>query len=338
MNYELMTQKELLELILDAEKKYYETGERTISDAVYDRLLELADPTRVAYIDNKSDNPMLSLRKTKSIDELIDFCNFKEHKYLGQMKIDGLALALIYDNGRLIGAKTRGGVAVSSSVYDFLPPEIDYTKRIEIRGEIYVSYDNFTPFTRIYANPRSLAAASVLGKGGPACKLDFSPYQILGGDDFKTDLNNLVFLDSLGFEVLSLNTEVINNRADLIRYVEDNELWNDEIPRDGLVIKIDNLATRGKIGSTLKYPKWALAYKFADPVFTATLLDITYKIGATGRVTPIAFFSPVVINGVTIQKASLGSRANLDKLGIDVGDTIKVCLANSVIPQVLGRA
>lgn len=338
MNYELMTQKELLELILDAEKKYYETGEKTISDAVYDKLLELADPTRVAYIDNKSDNPMLSLRKTKSVDELIDFCNFKEHRYLGQMKIDGLALALIYDNGRLIRCKTRGGVDVANSVYDFLPLEIDYKKRIEIRGEIYVSYDNFAPFTRIYANPRSLAGACVLGNGGSECELDFAPYQILGGDDFKTDLNNLVFLDSLGFEVLALNTEVINNKADLMRYVEDNELWDDEIPRDGLVIKIDNLAARRKIGSTLKYPKWALAYKFADPIFTTTLLDITYKIGPTGRVTPIAFFSPVVINGVTIRKASLGSRANLDKLGIDIGDTIRVCLANSVIPQVLGRA
>ena len=338
MNYELMSQKELLELILDAEKKYYETGEKTVSDAVYDKLLELADPTRVAYVDNRSTDPMLSLRKTKSIDELIDFCNFKEHRYLAQNKIDGLALALIYDNGRLIGGKTRGGVDVSNNVYDFVPLKIDYKKRIEIRGEIYVSYDNFAPFTSIYSNPRSLAGASVLGKGGSDCKLDFAPYQIVGGDNLKTDLNNLVFLDSLGFDVLALNTEVINNKTDLIRYVEDNELWDDEIPRDGLVIKIDNLAAQGKIGSTLKYPKWSLAYKFADPVFTTTLLDITFKIGPTGRVTPIAFFSPVVINGVTIQKASLGSRANLDKLGIDAGDTIKVCLANSVIPQVLGRA
>ena len=96
MNYELMTQKELLELVLDAEKKYYETGEKTISDAVYDKLLELADPTRVAYIDNKSDNPMLSLRKTKSVDELIDFCNFKEHRYLGQIMLIMNLRSVIY--------------------------------------------------------------------------------------------------------------------------------------------------------------------------------------------------------------------------------------------------
>ena len=84
---------------------------------------------------------------------------------------------------------------MANSVYDFLPLEIDYKKRIEVRGEIYVSYDNFAPFTRIYANPRSLAGACVLGNGGSECELDFAPYQILGGDDFKTDLNNLVFLD-----------------------------------------------------------------------------------------------------------------------------------------------
>lgn len=306
------------------------------------------------------EKPMLSLSNVFNEDEIISFDEkikkvVSNPKYVCELKIDGLSVSLIYEKGKLIRGATRGDGLVGEDITHnvktiknvplTLPEPID----IEVRGEIYMSKDSFMKVNVerkshgevAFANPRNAAAGSVRQLDSKvAAKRNLSTflYNIPNASDYgiHSHYEALEFMRKLGFTT-NPNIMLVNNIQELLEYVEEWTEKRDTLPYeiDGIVIKLNDLIDQEKVGYTIKYPKWATAYKFPATLALTKLKEIKFTVGRTGQVTPNAILEPVILMGSTISKTTLHNEEYVLSRDIRIGDTVAIKKAGDVIPEVV---
>lgn len=373
---------ELRSLIEYHNDRYYNQDEPEITDYEYDQLTtelkkleELypefktaASPTqKVGGVAKRElrkvahDVPVISLEDVFNKESVFDFVKrikttITNPKFVIEKKIDGLTLVLRYYNGELKEAITRGDGEIGESVYEnilevkSIPKKIDTDLNyLEIRGEIYMTFENFKVVNenqakiggKIFKNPRNLAAGT-LRQLDPTLLRDrelnifIFNLEIAEGKTFKTHSETLNWLASLGFDV-SPEFDICST-ADEVWEAIDNigkNRWNLSYPIDGAVVKLDSLEDREKLGMTSKVPKWAVAYKYPPEQKETVIKDIIIQVGRTGRLTPLAILEPVTLADTTVTKATLHNQDFIDSKDIHIGDTVIVQKAGDIIPEVL---
>ena len=371
----------------DHNRRYYELDSPIISDVEYDVLIRELQDLESKYPQFKDLNsptirvggkpldkfnsishtiPMLSLANAMNVDELIHFdsqvrrlLDRNSIEYVAEPKLDGLAVEVIYENGVLTTASTRGdgvlGEDITQNVRTIqsLPLRLNDKKNIpsliELRGEVYIDFDDFTMLNKrqleneekIFSNPRNLAAGS-LRQLDPNIVLR-RPLKIfcygLGtchGIDFKTQIQLLETLPDWGIPV---NSEIKSGVGIefLIDYYEKGEQLREKLPYDidGVVFKVNSFSDQEKLGQRSKSPRWAIAGKLKAQQATTTIEDIVISVGRTGALTPVAKLTPVVVGGVTVSNATLHNQDEIDKKDIRIGDIVLIQRAGDVIPEVV---
>jgi DNA ligase (NAD+) len=368
---------------------YHEQDAPEISDADYDELLRelrrieelhpdliTADsPTQrvggavsVAFTPVRHRVRMMSLDNVFSFEELTAWGKRMERfisgdvDYACELKIDGLALSLTYEKGRLVRAATRGDGEVGEDVtanvrtIDAIPDRLTAVDGavpdvLDVRGEVYMPVSAFNALNkrqeeagdRLFANPRNAAAGSLRQKDPTITasrKLSFWAYQVgvlEGGRPFSRHSESLAYLRDLGLPV-SPESDVLESLDAVDKYcrrwLEHRHDLDYEI--DGAVVKVDDLASRGELGSTTRAPRWAIAYKFPPEERQTTLKEIMVSIGRTGKATPFAVMEPVFVGGSTVQLATLHNEDQVKAKDVRPGDTVIVRKAGDVIPEVVG--
>ena len=304
--------------------------------------------------------PLLSLSNVFNEEEIISFDNkikqtISNPKYTLSYKIDGLTVNLTYKKGILVNAATRGDGYVGEDITNnaktikSIPLKLTEPIDIIVRGEIFMDNNTFLKLNNereqkkesLFQNPRNAAAGSIRqldSKVVAKRNLDTFIYYIFNALDYniKTHYEALLYLKKLGFKT-NLNTILVNDVKDIMKFINKVTKIRDEIPYeiDGIVIDLDDLTTRDKIGATNKYPKWATAYKFQPTEVTTKLIDIIFTVGRTGQITPNAFLEPVKVSGSTIRRATLHNEENIITKDIRVGDAVIIRKAGDVIPEVV---
>lgn len=349
--------------MLNYNTQLYDEGKPVISDKewddIYFRLVELERSTGI-YLPNsptqkidyqvvselkkvKHNHPMLSLNKTKSIDEMNVFIGSKD--VITMLKMDGLTCSLGYKNGRLVSAETRGNgiegedilhnIMAVKNVPKHLPQNIDLT----VDGEIICTYDDFDKFSNEYANPRNFAAGSIRllsAKESAARNLRFVAWDIINDTDNNTLNGKLTDLLQLGFEVVPfaplLNKKFSEDTITVFKRMAEQAKY----PIDGLVVKYDKVSEYEACGRTDHHFKGGMAFKFADEEYETKLLGIEWSMGRTGQITPIALFEKVIIDGTEVSRASLSNLSIMKQtLGKPfLGQTIYVSKRNEIIPKI----
>ena len=349
--------------------KAYDEGHPEVEDKVWDdmyfELTQLEKLSGITYADSPTqkisyevvnglkkvqhNHPMLSLDKTKDIEDILDFAG--SHDLIGMLKLDGLTCSLRYADGKLVSAETRGNGIVGEDVthniihVQKVPLTIPVKDEVIIDGEIVCTYQDFEQFQDEYANPRNFASGSIRLLDAKECenrKLTFIAWDCIKGIDKETLSEKLSYLNSnLGFYVVPwltlekklINLDNINNMITLLQSWSKNE----QIPIDGIVFKYDNCEYYDSLGATGHHFRGGLAYKFYDGLYNTILRDIEWSMGRTGILTPIAVFKPVDDGESTIEKASLHNitvmQETLGPKPFD-GQKIKIYKANAIIPQV----
>ena len=307
--------------------------------------------------------PMLSLSNTYSIEELSQFIDRIEGEkgateFACELKFDGTAISLTYENGRLVRAVTRGdgttGDDVTTNVKTIrsIPLTLSgsgYPDLFEIRGEIFMPYASFERLNSereaagetLFANPRNAAAgtlkqqqSAVVAKRGLDCIL----YQMAGDNlPFTNHIENLNAARSWGFKISEYMT-LCHGAAEVIDYINH---WDEArktlpYPTDGVVIKVNDFALRRSLGFTAKSPRWAVAYKFKAESALTKLLSVDFQVGRTGAITPVANLEPVLLAGTTVKRASLHNAEQIAALDIRVGDMVYVEKGGEIIPKITG--
>jgi len=306
--------------------------------------------------------PMLSLGNTYSEDDLIDFDNrirkliSSDFDYVCELKFDGVSISLNYENGKLINAITRGdgkkGDNVISNVRTIksIPLQLtgDFPQKFEIRGEIFIPIDDFKKLNteRIkhnlepFSNPRNTASGSLkmLDSSDVAKRpLDCFLYHIIG-EDIPSDKHyeNLLHAKNWGFKISS-EIQKCNDISAVIKYVNEWDKKRNDLPFeiDGIVIKVNNIILQEKLGFTAKSPRWAISYKFKALQAKTQLKGITYQVGRTGAITPVADLEPVQLAGTIVKRASLHNEEQINKLGIQINDYVFVEKGGEIIPKIV---
>ena len=303
--------------------------------------------------------PMMSLSNVFSIEELQAFDQRiskteNEYQYISELKIDGLAVSITYKNGMFVRAATRGngltGEDISENVKTIrsLPLSLTRDIDIEVRGEIYMPHKSFNQLNdarlssnqALFANPRNAAAGTIRQLDSSIAakrNLDAFLYQIVNAQDYvETQEEALKYLKELVLKIipyfhLSKNIDELINQIDA--YDQLRKGLNYET--DGVVIKINDFNLHDKIGYTAKFPKWATAYKFKAEQVLTKLVDITFQIGRTGVVTPVAELKPVIISGSKVSRATLHNEDYIKAKDIRINDIVKVHKAGEIIPEVI---
>lgn len=357
-------------------KKYYLEDKPEISDAEFDRMyreLEELEKVHPEFHDENSPIyrvggmaldkfqkhthtiPLKSLTDVFSFGELEEFLSRTAGcgDYTVEKKIDGLSVALIYQNGRFISGATRGDGTVGEDVSGNLrtigsiPMTIPYTGYLEVRGEIYMPKASFEKLNAqrekagepLFANPRNAAAGSLRQldpKVTAKRNLDILVFNLQKCDrSFETHAQTLDFISSCGFHVLDYR--VAQNKEEVEEEIEiiGKERQGLSFDIDGAVVKINNLAMREKIGEGTNVPKWAVAYKFPPERKPTRLLSIEVQVGRTGVLTPAANLVPVNLAGSTVSRATLHNIDNIREKDIRVGDTVEIQKAGDIIPEVV---
>jgi len=378
--------KELREVIRKHNYHYYVLDEPIISDYEYDNLLRQLISLEQKYPELiTSDSPtqrvgakpleefetarhlvpMLSLSNAFSDKELLDFDKrikkqfpHQFFNYIVELKIDGLAIALVYENGIFQRGATRGNGFVGEDITQNLRTinsiplrliKYDSIQRVEVYGEVYMNKEGFEKLNQkrdkqgenLFANPRNAAAGSVrqLDPSITAKRqLDTFIYQATfpDGSNFRTHLEVLNFLKSAGFKVNPYIKEC-QNIEEAINYCKAWENKKSELNYeiDGMVIKLNQLNLREELGSTSKSPRWAIAFKFPAEQMTSVIKDIIVGVGRTGTLTPVAILEPVVISGSKVQRATLHNEDEIRRKDIRIGDTVLIQKAGEIIPEVV---
>ena len=299
---------------------------------------------------------MLSLEKTKSVDEVSTFVGKKE--FLVMCKMDGLTCSLTYRNGELVSAETRGNGLVgedilhNAKVLPSIPSKIPYMDELVIDGEIICTYTDFDKFSSEYKNPRNFAAGSIRLLDSKECSnrnLTFVAWDVLtpmmfdNGTEYKLN-QKLNYLVPFGFTVVPYATGPAfyadDTPVEMDMFIEQvtQMAQGYSYPIDGAVIKFNDCAYGRSLGETTHHFKNALAYKFYDETFTSTLLDVEWTMGRTGVLTPVAIFEPIDMDGSTVERASLHNLSIMSELfgplGPNRGDEVEVFKANMIIPQI----
>ncbi|MGI6473529.1 MAG: NAD-dependent DNA ligase LigA [Thermoactinomyces vulgaris] len=379
--------KRVLELhdeINEHNHRYYVLDDPAISDAEYDRLMrelmaleekfpELKTPDSptqrvggepLPYFEKvEHTTPMLSLGNAFDEQDLRDFdervrkaAGRQNVRYVCELKIDGLAVSVKYEDGRFVLGSTRGdgitGEDITQNLKTIrsLPLRINEPLSIEVRGEAYMPRRAFERLNReraengepLFANPRNAAAGSLRQldpKLAARRTLDLFVYEIgqLEGHTVQTHTEGLQFLETLGFKVNPAR-QTVESVEEMLAFIEKWGKNRPDLPYeiDGIVIKVDELALRKQMGNTAKSPRWAIAYKFPAEEAVTRLLDITLNVGRTGVVTPTAVLEPVSLAGTTVQRASLHNEDLIREKDIRIHDYVVVKKAGDIIPEVVG--
>ena len=352
--------------------KMYDEGTPVISDKEYDDLyfqLEKLEEEFSVYMANsptshidyfslnelkkvKHSHPMLSLNKTKSIQDILDFKNDKD--VIAMLKMDGLTCSIRYEDGALVSAETRGNGEIGEDITHNIvtvkgvPIKIPFKDTLVVDGEVICTYKDFELFSDKFANPRNFAAGSIrlLNNGECANRhLTFVVWDIIEGfEDCKTLTEKLYKIDSLGFTFVPYlhwypEMEVSEKEFNCIsRLITDWATGEDfQYPYDGLVFKYNNCEYYSSLGETGHHPKGGLAFKFYDEEYETYLKDIEYTMGKTGILTPVAVFEEVETDSNIVTRASLHNLSIMKSILGErpyVGQKIKVFLANQIIPQI----
>ena len=307
--------------------------------------------------------PMLSLSNTYNIAEIEDFdkrvkkiINFSEKiEYILELKLDGLSISLIYEKGNLTRAVTRGdgkiGEDVTENIMEIesIPKKLKEPISLEVRGEIILPIKNFNKINEereengeeVFANPRNAASgtirqldSTIVSKRGLDCYL----YYLVNAENYgiKTHLESIKFIEKLGFKT----TKVFEKYSDFKILEKSIEKWRTKREKldyetDGLVIKINDFSFYETLGYTTKSPRWAIAYKFPAEQVKTRLLDVTFQVGRTGVVTPVAELEAVNLSGSVVKRASLHNFDEIRRKDIKIGDNVIVEKAAEIIPQVV---
>ena len=364
-------------------KEYYEQDNPSVEDYVYDRAYQRLVELETQFPELKSadsptqrvggavttqltkvhhDIPMLSMGDVFSVDELMDFNRRQQEngdvtvtpEYNLELKIDGLSLSLVYENGKLVQGSTRGngtiGEDVTANVMTIksVPHQLPEPLTLEFRGECYMPKASFVKLNQereaaglpVFANPRNAAAGSlrqldpqVTAKRDLATFMYYVPeYQKLG---VTTQAEALDRMRELGFSV-NPNNRVVHNEEEIAAYIDEYTKQRDQLSYgiDGIVEKVNDLATENALGNTVKVPRWEIAYKFPPEEQATTVRDIVWTVGRTGNVTPTAVMDPVQLAGTTVSRASLHNPDYLREKDIRLGDTVYLHKAGDIIPEI----
>jgi len=373
---------ELIDKINYHNERYYNEDNPEISDIEYDNLVKelirleeenpelkrIDSPTnRVGGIALEKFNqikhkvPMLSLSNAYSDSDLKDFDKRvrdmvkDEVEYVVEFKIDGLSVGLTYNNGEFQYGATRGNGVIGEDISQNLmtvrsiPLKINDSEEVIVRGEVYISKDNFNKINekqeeqglQIFANPRNLAAGTLRQldpKLTAKRPLDIFIFNLeyAQNNKFESHSESLEFLSKLGFSV-SPNYKVYKSIDEVIEHITYWTENRDTLPFeiDGMVIKVNNLKQRESMGYTAKSPRWAIAYKFPAEKKKTKIIDIIVEVGRTGTITPTAILEPVRLAGTSVSRATLHNEDYIKEKDIKINDTVIVQKAGDIIPQVL---
>lgn len=363
---------ELVEKLNEASHAYYTKGVEMMTnyeyDEMYDELLALEDETGYIRDDSPSVNVgydtaaglpkvvhetrMLSLNKTKDRDELKAWLG--DQKGLLSWKLDGLTVALTYENGRLVQGVTRGngveGELVTANVLECrnVPKSIAHKGRTVIRGEAVIKYSDFELINDAiedadakYKNPRNLCSGSIRQldpKVTAERKVNIYAFSLYRADgvDIRSRKEGMDWLKSQGFDIVDHEIVDADTLFDAIDRFE-KAIPAFDIPSDGLVLSFDDLEYSATLGETAKYPKDSIAFKWRDQQADTVLREIEWSPSRTGLLNPIAIFDPVELEGTTVSRASVHNLNIMEDLELGIGDTIRVYKANMIIPQLAGN-
>lgn len=375
---------ELRRVLTEANLSYYQNGASQMSDLEFDTLLKELEGLEAQFPElRKTDSPtlrvgsdlspefakvkhevpMLSISNTYNEGELADFnrqvtdgLKKESTAYLADMKIDGVSLALIYQDGILKTAVTRGDGTQGDDVTENartildipleLPEKEKFPGRLEVRGEIYMRIPDFEALNarlesehkKMFQNPRNTVAGSVKMKNTREVskrKLRFFAYHLLGEHQLETHEQHLEFLKASGFQVNKYF--VSQDITDIYNYCHQvNENRSElDFEIDGMVIKVNSIQEQRELGATAKSPRWVIAYKFPAEKAETKILSVDYQVGRTGAVTPVANLEPVRLAGTTVKRATLHNFDEIERLNLHINDYVLIEKAGEIIPKVI---
>ena len=368
MDKKLNRMKELIEILNNASRLYYQYSTPIMTDFEYDKLYDelekLEKETNTVLSNSPTQNvepeaidslvkvehpaPMLSLSKTKSISELASFLGNQEG--LLSWKLDGLTIVLTYKDGKLSSGVTRGngiiGEVITENVKKFknIPLTITYKGTLVVRGEAVIKYSDFNKMNEEldddssqYKNPRNLCSGSVRqldSKVTAKRNVNCIIFALIESEKkFKLKSEEFEWLKSLGFDIVEYHKVTSNNLEEQVLYFK-NKINEYDIPSDGLVLLYNDIEYGKQLGTTAKYPKNAIAFKWQDETAETKLIDVDWLVSRTGLINPVAVFEPVELEGTIVSRASLHNVSILQGLSLGIGDTILVYKANMIIPQI----
>ena len=361
--------KELIDILNKAASVYYQGKDEIMSNFEYDRMYDelsalekesglvlAGSPTQKVGYEVLSElpkqthpSPMLSLDKTKQVDELSSWLGGKEG--LLSWKMDGLTVVLTYENGELLNAVTRGNGVVgevitnNAKVFKNLPVNIPFKGRMVLRGEAIITYSEFKKINALlseeeqYKNPRNLCIGSVRQLNNEiTAKRNVELYAFTlveaEGVDFKnSQQNKMQFMKEQGFQTVEYKVVTAKNIYETVEWFSEKVKTND-FPSDGLVLLYDDISYGESLGSTAKFPRNAIAFKWADETAKTKLTEVEWSASRTGLINPVAIFEPVELEGTTVSRASVHNISIVKELKLGIGDTIEVYKANMIIPQI----
>ena len=359
----MIKRMEELITILNQATAEYDKGTPLMSDKEWDDLyFELVyleqetgtylkhSPTQYVIYDTVNElnkvehnHPMLSLAKTKEVDEAVAAMHNKD--YLMMLKLDGLTCSIRYVDGKLVSAETRGNGEVgedithNAMVIKTIPKRIAYTGELILDGEMICTYEDFEPFSEEYKNPRNFASGSIRLLNSETCRhrnLTFVVWEVIKGlEDLETLHEKLLNVRELGFRVVPFRLNNDQSTKERIEELQDAAEYRG-YPIDGIVFKIDDVEYGKSLGQTSHHFNNAIAYKFYDETYETRLKYISWTMGRTGVLTPVAVFEPIEIDGATVERASLHNVSVMKEImGVCyAGQKIEVYKANQIIPQI----
>lgn len=362
--------KELIPLLTQASRAYYQEDRELMSnyeyDKLYDELVKLEEETGITLAGSPTtmvgyealeelpkeahEKPMLSLDKTKDVETLRSFVG--THKTLLSWKLDGLTIVLTYQDGKLEKAVTRGNGVIgevitnNARVFKNIPLQISHKGNLVLRGEAIITYSDFEKINSEiedvdakYKNPRNLCSGSVRQLNNEITakrNVHFYAFSLVQaeGVDFQNSVEQqFLWLQKQGFDVVEYRAVTQDTLDDAMQYFEHQVSEND-FPSDGLVALYDDIAYGASLGSTAKFPRNAFAFKWKDEIKETTLREIEWSPSRTGLINPVAIFDPIELEGTTVSRASVHNVSILKELQLGIGDKIQVYKANMIIPQI----
>ena len=362
--------RELIGTLRAAGRAYYQESREIMSnfeyDKLYDELVSLEKETGIVFANSPTQNvgyevvsalpkerhekPMLSLNKTKSVEELADWLGGQTG--LLSWKMDGLTIVLTYQNGTLVKAVTRGNgeigevITANAKAFANVPLNISYQGELILRGEAIIRYSDFEKINEQiedvdakYKNPRNLCSGSVRQLNSEITAqrhVHFYAFSLVKADgiDFKNSRKEqFEWLKTQGFEVVEYHEVTKETLPETVKMYSEAIAENDT-PSDGLVLLYDDIAYGQSLGRTAKFPRDSIAFKWADEIQETKLLYIEWSASRTGLINPVAVFEPVELEGTTVSRASVHNISIMETLELGSGDRITVYKANMIIPQI----
>lgn len=361
--------KELISILNEASKAYYQQDREIMSDFEYDRLYDeltsLEKETGIILANSPTQNVghqvlsslkkvrhesrMLSLDKTKDVNTLKSFLG--DNTGILSYKMDGLTVVLTYNNGELVQAVTRGNGEIGEDIthnarfFKNIPLKISFKNELILRGEAVISFKDFNVINEKlnpedkYKNPRNLCSGTVRQLNSEISaerNVNFIAFALVKAENVNFGDNKnerFKWLENLGFECVERKAVNANNIEEAVKDFE-KQIPNNRFATDGLVLTFSSMEYSQSLGTTAKFPRDSIAFKWADELAETTLLEVYWNTSRTGLINPIAIFEPVELEGTTVERASLHNLSIIDNLKLGIGDKITVYKANMIIPQV----